>query len=60
MKNFIMIVVTMSFLFLNACSSVQTIPDAPTPKALAEYKAPDWVLRGGGAFTDAKVKHFMV
>ena len=56
MKNFIMIGVTMSFLFLNACSSVQTIPDAP--KALAEYKAPEWVLRGGGAFTDARGKAF--
>jgi len=33
-----------------ACTSVPTIPDAP--KALIEYEAPKWVLRGGGAFTD--------
>ena len=39
-----------------ACSSVPTIPDAP--KALASYDAPDWVLRGGGAFTDARGKAF--
>jgi len=44
-------------LFLStACSSIPTIPDAP--KALAEYKAPDWVLKGGGAFTDAGGKAF--
>ena len=53
MKNYIMI--TMLFLS-TACSSVQTIPDAP--KALADYKAPNWVLRGGGAFTDASGKAF--
>jgi len=48
MKNYIMI---FSMLLLStACSSVPTIPDAP--KALASYEAPDWVLRGGGAFTD--------
>ena len=39
-----------------ACSSVPTIPDAP--KALASYDAPEWVLRGGGAFTDVKGKAF--
>ena len=56
MKNYIMI---FTMLFLStACSSVQMIPDTPTPKALAEYKAPDWVLKGGGAFTDAKGKAF--
>ena len=53
MKNYIMI--TMLFLS-TACSSIPTIPDAP--KALAEYKAPEWVLRGGGAFTDAGGKAF--
>ena len=48
-----------TMLFLStACSSVQTIPDTPAPKALAEYKAPDWVLKGGGAFTDVKGKAF--
>ena len=46
-----------TMLFLStACSSVPTIPDAP--KALAEYEAPDWVLKGGGAFTDAGGKAF--
>lgn len=46
-----------TMLFLStACSSIPTIPDAP--KALAEYKAPDWVLKGGGAFTDAGGKAF--
>ena len=39
-----------------ACSSVPTIPDAP--KALADYDAPEWVLRGGGAFTDKDGKAF--
>ncbi len=56
MKNYIM---AFTVLFLStACSSVQTIPDTPAPKALAEYKAPDWVLKGGGAFTDVKGKAF--
>ena len=53
MKNYIMI--TMLFLS-TACSSIPTIPDAP--KALAEYDAPTWVLKGGGAFTDAGGKAF--
>ena len=54
MKNYIM---AFTMLFLStACSSIPTIPDAP--KALAEYKAPDWVLKGGGAFTDAGGKAF--
>ena len=54
MKNYIMI---FTMLFLStACSSIPTIPDAP--KALAEYDAPEWVLRGGGAFTDGKGKAF--
>ena len=57
MKNYIMIIATMSLLN-TACSSVQTIPDTPAPKALAEYKAPDWVLKGGGAFTDSRGKAF--
>ena len=48
-----------TMLFLStACSSVQTIPDTPAPKALAAYKAPDWVLKGGGAFTDDRGKAF--
>ena len=56
MKNYIMM---FTLLFLGvACSGVQTIPDTPAPKALAEYKAPDWVLKGGGAFTDVKGKAF--
>jgi len=56
MKNYIMIFTML--LLGTACSSVQTIPDTPAPKALAEYKAPDWVLKGGGAFTDVKGKAF--
>ena len=48
MKNYIMIIATMSLLNA-ACSSVPKIPDTPAPKALAEYKAPDWVLKGSGA-----------
>lgn len=47
--------ITMLFLS-TACSSVPTIPDAP--KALADYDAPEWVLRGGGAFTDKDGKAF--
>jgi len=43
-------------LSINACTGVQTIPDAP--KALAEYKAPDWVLKGSGAYSDDKGKAF--
>ena len=54
MKYFIII---LSVLFLGtACSSIPTIPDAP--KALSSYDAPDWVLNGGGAFTDMKGKAF--
>lgn len=54
MKNYIM---AFTMLFLStACSSVPTIPDAP--KALADYDAPEWVLRGGGAFTDKDGKAF--
>ena len=54
MKNYIMI---FTMLFLStACSSIPKIPDAP--KALAEYDAPTWVLRGGGAFTDENGKAF--
>jgi len=56
MKNYIMIFTML--ILSTACSSVPTIPDTPTPKALASYDAPDWVLRGGGAFTDAKGKAF--
>tara|TARA_B110000467_G_scaffold60582_1_gene55365 strand:+ start:400 stop:1026 length:627 start_codon:yes stop_codon:yes gene_type:complete len=60
MKNYIMIFTML--LLSTACSSMQTIPDsvlhAPAPKALASYKAPDWVLKGGGAFTDSKGKAF--
>jgi hypothetical protein len=54
MKYFIII---LSVLFLGtACSSIPTIPDAP--KALSSYDAPQWVLNGGGAFTDMKGKAF--
>jgi len=54
MKYYIMI---FTMLFLStACSSVPVIPD--TPKALADYDAPDWVLKGSGAYSDAKGKAF--
>ena len=54
MKYFIII---LSVLFLGtACSSVPKIPDAP--KALVEYDAPDWVLLGGGAYSDTSGKAF--
>jgi len=54
MKKYIMI---FTMLFLStACSSIPTIPDAP--KALADYEAPDWVLKGSGAYSDAKGKAF--
>ena len=53
MKNYIMI--TMLFLS-TACSSIPTIPDAP--KALTDYDAPDWVLKGSGAYSDSKGKAF--
>jgi len=54
MKNFIMILFLM--LSVNACTGVQKIPDAP--KALASYDAPDWVLKGSGAYSDEKGKAF--
>jgi hypothetical protein len=54
MKNYIMIFTML--LLGTACSSIPTIPDAP--KALASYDAPEWVLRGGGAFTDDNGKAF--
>ena len=57
MKNYIMIIATMSILNA-ACSSVPKIPDTPAPKALAEYKAPVWVLKGSGAYTDVRGKAF--
>ena len=53
MKNYIMIIM---FILSTACTSVPTIPDIPKP--LASYKAPDWVIKGGGAFTDGKGKAF--
>ena len=56
MKKYIMI---FTMLFLStACSSIPTIPDVPIPKALADYEAPDWVLKGSGAYSDAKGKAF--
>ena len=58
MKNYIMIIATMSILNA-ACSSVPKIPDTPAPKALAEYKAPVWVLKGSGAYTDVRGKAFL-
>jgi len=39
-----------------ACTSIPQIPEPP--KALVDYKAPKWVLTGGGAFTDDKGKAF--
>jgi hypothetical protein len=40
---------------LGACVSV---PVPEEPKALSEYDAPEWVLIGGGAFTDDRGKAF--
>ena len=57
MKNYIMIIATMSLLNA-ACSSVPKIPDTPAPKALVEYEAPVWVLKGSGAYTDVRGKAF--
>ena len=54
MKNYIMI---FTMLFLSAaCTSIPKIPEAP--KALAEYEAPNWVLKGSGAYSDEKGKAF--
>jgi hypothetical protein len=53
MKNYIMITI---LLLSTACSSVQTIPDIPKP--LSSYKAPDWVIKGGGAYSDERGKAF--
>ena len=57
MKNYIMIFATMSILMLNACTGMQKIPD-PAPKKLSDYKPPSWVLKGSGAYTDARGKAF--
>jgi len=47
----------LTIMFLStACTGVQTIPDAP--KALSDYEAPDWVLKGSGAYSDDKGKAF--
>jgi len=43
-------------LLFGACASIPQIPEEP--KALSEYDAPEWVLIGGGAFTDDKGKAF--
>ena len=53
MKNFIMI---LTLMFLGACTTAPVKPDLP--KALADYEAPDWVLKGSGAYSDAKGKAF--
>ena len=53
MKQFIMVSL---ILLLGACGTIPTIPEPP--KALVDYKAPKWVLVGGGAFTDDKGKAF--
>ena len=39
-----------------ACTSIPQIPEPP--KALVDYKAPKWVLIGGGAFSDKEGKAF--
>ena len=56
MKHYIMILI--STILMGACSSVPKIPDTVVPKALADYKAPDWVLKGSGAYSDDKGKAF--
>jgi len=50
-----LLLVGLIFLF-GACVSVPEFP--PQPKALVDYKAPKWVLVGGGAFTDSEGKAF--
>ena len=50
-----LLLVSLIFLF-GACVSIPELP--PQPKALVDYKAPKWVLVGGGAFTDDKGKAF--
>ena len=39
-----------------ACTTIPQIPEPP--KALVDYKAPKWVLIGGGAFSDKEGKAF--
>jgi len=53
MKNFIMI---LTLMFLGACTTAPVKPDLP--KKLADYDAPDWVLKGSGAYSDDKGKAF--
>ena len=48
----------LTLMMLGACSSVPKIPDTVVPKALSEYKAPDWVLNGSGAYSDDDGKAF--
>lgn len=58
MKNFIMII---SVLFLgSACTGVQVsnIPDVYSPKPLKDFDPPEWVMKGGGAYSDDKGKAF--
>ena len=50
-----LLLVGLIFLF-GACVSIPELP--PQPKALVDYKAPKWVLVGGGAFTDSEGKAF--
>lgn len=57
MKNYIMFATMSLLLMLNACASVEKVPDT-APKALVDYKAPAWVLKGSGAYTDARGKAF--
>jgi len=53
MKYFIMILMVV---IVGACASVPEFP--PKPKALTEYEPPEWVIAGGGAFTDSAGKAF--
>ena len=55
MKNILILLI---LILGSACSSVQVLPTPEPPKALSEYEPPKWVLKGGGAFTDAKGKAF--
>jgi len=54
MKNFIMILILT--VVGTACSGIPTIPDPP--KALVEYDPPNWVLKGGGAYSDGEGEAF--
>lgn len=46
----------LTLMFLGACTAAPVKPDLP--KKLSDYDAPDWVLKGSGAYSDDKGKAF--